>query len=96
MSAFSGPQGKGAARRLREVKRSEANARAAAPPPPPSAIDAAAAKARMCTRKDRYDTYDFALAVAARCTRREPLMRVYQCPACNGYHLTHQRDRRAS
>ena len=50
----------------------------------------------MCTRKDRYDTYDFALAVAARCTRREPLMRVYQCPACNGYHLTHQRDRRAS
>ena len=92
MSTFSGVQGKGAARRHREAKRAAAEQRHVA------SIELArtASKKRMCTKKNRYTTYDFALAVAAKACRREVLMRVYECPECAGFHLTKRPDRRVA
>ena len=92
MSVFSGRQGKGAARRHREAKRLAAELRIAAA----TALGAEAAKARMCTSKNRYTEYGFALAAAGRASRREALMRVYECPMCEGWHLTHKPVRSAS
>ena len=92
MSAFSGRQGRGAARRHREAKRLAAEDRAAAY----RQLGHEAARVRMCTSKNRYTEYDFALAVAGKASRREALMRVYQCPVCDGWHLTHKPERRAS
>ena len=92
MSAFSGRQSKGAARRHREAKRLTAEDRAAAC----RELGREAVRARMCTRKNRYTEYGFALAVAAKASRREALMRVYECPVCAGFHLTHKPIRVAS
>ena len=92
MSVFSGRQGPGAARRHRGAQRLAAEDRAAAY----RQLGREAARARMCTKKNRYESYEFALGVAGNASRREALMRVYQCPVCDGFHLTHKPRRIAS
>jgi len=48
------------------------------------------AKWEMCGKKHRYGTQEKALSAALRYARRTPLMRVYECPRCKGWHLTHR------
>ncbi len=45
-----------------------------------------------CQRKVRHRTESKALASAARCAgkRNAKGLRVYHCPYCRGWHLTHQ------
>lgn len=64
--------------------------------PPEPAPFTAAQRVSMCERKKRYSTYEFALGVASKAAEREVLIRVYECPICQGFHLTHQPSRRVS
>jgi ribosomal protein L37AE/L43A len=42
-----------------------------------------------CSRKKRYSTKHFANEVAKKVKkRRGDLVRVYECPSCQGFHLT--------
>lgn len=52
--------------------------------------DQAAKQRAMCTSKKRYGTYLHALQVAVRAAKRCRLLRVYECPFCAGFHLTHK------
>lgn len=45
----------------------------------------------MCHSKRRYTTEKFAKEVArGALVKRGALLRVYECPACAGFHLTQQ------
>ena len=66
------------------------------PPPPPKAKKPSPPKwlrFAMCSKKHRYGTQGRALAAATRSARRTDLMRVYECPICKGWHLTHKEAR---
>lgn len=56
---------------------------------PPRVVEA------MCGKKRRYGSRGRALAVALHSARRTTLMRVYRCPVCDGWHLTHKKARAA-
>lgn len=64
--------------------------------PPEPSLFTAAQRVSMCERKKRYTTYEFALGVAQKAAARQVLIRVYECPICHHYHLTHQPSRSAS
>ena len=48
---------------------------------------------RACGRKRRYETRIDAKRAAERSSRRKdaPKIFVYECPYCDGWHLTHRR-----
>ena len=49
----------------------------------------------MCSRKRRYTSQIDADKTARRCiAERGGYLRSYACPACGGWHLTHQRESR--
>jgi len=91
MSAFTGPQRKGATRDHRATKRAEAEARNAATP-----WERRASARRPCpTGKTRYRTEQEARTELVGCLvaknagrnqRKE--VRVYGCPLCGAFHLT--------
>lgn len=46
---------------------------------------------RFCARKARYDSKEAAQKEVERIARtRGELLRIYQCPFCSGWHLTHK------
>lgn len=45
---------------------------------------------RMCASKVRYATQGKALGVAQNAAKRTTFLRVYRCPMCKGWHLTHR------
>ena len=50
--------------------------------------------ARACSRKKRYGTMHEAERYAAKYElRRGVRLRIYRCPVCGGYHLTHKNVR---
>lgn len=54
----------------------------------------APALARMCFSKKRYPSEDFAAQVAqVAADKRGVDLRVYHCPCCSGFHLTHQPEK---
>lgn len=91
MSRFSGPQGRGAARRSREQRRREAQARNALTPP-----QRRRAARRACpTGKVKYrNEHDARVGLVGavigknRGDQRRHERRVYECPHCAGWHLT--------
>lgn len=91
MSRFSGPQGAGARRRVREQKRREAIARNALTQP-----NRRAASRRPCpTHKVRYrDEHEARVELVGRIvsrnlgSNRRHERRVYECPKCFGWHHT--------
>lgn len=56
-------------------------------------VHASAADMAACLRKIRHRSEAKALSRAARAVGRNGarLLRVYRCPACHGWHLTHRR-----
>lgn len=50
----------------------------------------------MCGKKRRYGNEGKAYAAAVRSARRTVLIRVYPCPICQGFHLTHQPKKEVS
>ena len=51
--------------------------------------------AMACSRKKRYGTMSEAERYAAKYElRRGVRLRIYRCPVCGGYHLTHKRAKR--
>lgn len=90
MSRFSGEQGPGAARRAREQRRAEAEARSAATKP-----ERRAGARRPCpTGKRKLTEHDAQCELVGaqvdrnrgRVHRKE--RRAYECPLCDSYHLT--------
>jgi len=53
-------------------------------------------KLRACARKIRHRTESKALVAASRSAGKNnaKALRVYHCPQCGGWHLTHQARRR--
>ena len=50
-----------------------------------------------CYKKKRYSTEDFAKSVARRCRKERNIeLRIYACPQCCGWHLTHIPDKEHS
>lgn len=50
---------------------------------------------RQCGRKTRYDSEDEAINVALkRSIASGTYLRVYKCPICNGWHITHKERNR--
>lgn len=48
---------------------------------------------RVCLRKIRYKTLEKAKRAANRAfEKRGTYLRVYLCPVCGGYHLTHKKE----
>ena len=46
---------------------------------------------RQCAKKNRYPTMETAEMVAERRTMTSGMpLRVYRCPCCGGYHITHK------
>jgi predicted hydrocarbon binding protein len=43
----------------------------------------------QCKKKKRYETNEDALGAAYHGTRRQVMIRVYECHFCHGWHLTH-------
>ncbi|HEY1178257.1 MAG TPA: hypothetical protein VGF17_19050 [Phytomonospora sp.] len=98
MSRYTGPQGPGAARRAREQRRAEAEARNAATKP-----ERRASARRACpTGKRKLTEHDaqcelVGAAIArngGRANRRE--RRAYACPLCGSWHLTSKPPRKAT
>lgn len=50
----------------------------------------------MCGKKHRYGKQGIALAAALRSAKRTRSMRVYRCPICKGWHLTHKAERESA
>ena len=44
----------------------------------------------MCGKKHRYPTQALAFRAALKSARRTIFIRVYPCPICDGFHLTHK------
>jgi len=48
---------------------------------------------KLCESKRHYKTYEDAYNAYKSASRHIPNLRIYHCPICFGYHLTHQKKK---
>lgn len=96
MSAFTGPQGKGATRTRRATQRTDAEARNAATPPERrrnARRDCPTGKVKYASEHDAQIALVGALVNRNRGRLQRHEQRWYQCPMCTGWHLTSKPDK---
>lgn len=85
MSRYHGPQGKGAARRLRERRRVEPRAK--------PAVTCPTGKRVLASEKEAQAELVGTLIGANRGNPNRKETRWYDCPLCKGWHLTSKEER---
>lgn len=63
------------------------------PKPPKKPKFSARVAYQMCGKKVGFKKRETALAVALKDAKRVAFMRVYQCPICKRWHVTHRAER---